>query len=96
MSTKKKPLTYMERITLSDKAKLSEELGYQAEDNKSQLEADLKETSRELIRQRRVLDELKSAATLDSEEILNKQDEIKGIEAGVKALEDLIAELFPV
>lgn len=96
MATKKVVgLTYMERITLSDKAKQSEELGYQAEDNKSQLEADLKETSRELIRQKRVLDELKSAATLDSGAILAKVDEIKGLEAGVTALTELIAELFP-
>jgi hypothetical protein len=58
------------------------------------LEADLKATKRSLTTAERELEELKSERLLDSGKILKKQDEIRGIKAGLDALEELIKEMF--
>jgi hypothetical protein len=88
------PMKYLDRIRKSPEDQLSEEQEYQAEDNKSQLEADLKATSRDLVAKRRKLDSLKSAAVLSTHDIFMCEDAIEGLEKGVEKLNALIAELF--
>lgn len=87
-------MKYIDRIKKSQEEQLTEAQEYLAEDNKDQLEADLKATSRALKEEKRTLEDLKSAAQLDSGKILNSQDKIEGLEKGVKALQKLIKELF--
>ena len=87
-------MKYIDRIKKSQEEQLTEAQEYLAEDNKDQLEADLKATSRALKEEKRTLEDLKSAAQLDSGKILNSQDKIEGLQKGVKALDKLIKELF--
>lgn len=72
----------------------AEQLQYDVEDNKSQLEADLKVTQRQLAAERRTLEQLKSAKVLSSKKLIDQLDLIEGLEKGVESLEALIEELF--
>ena len=87
-------MKYIDRIKKSAEDQLTEAQEYLAEDNKDQLEADLKATSRALKEEKRTLEVLKSEAQLDSGKILDSQDKIEGLTKGEKALKKLIAELF--
>ena len=71
-----------------------EKLSFDIEDNKLQLEADLRETERSLTLERRTLQALKSKEVLSTGEILKQQDLIRGLEEGVEAVKALIKELF--
>lgn len=89
-----KAMKYLDRIRKGSEEILSEQQQYQAEDNKLQLEADLRETQRLLKSEQRRLEELKSQPQLSGGNIIECQDMIAGLTAGVKALGDLIHELF--
>lgn len=67
---------------------------WDAEENKANLEADLRETRKTIRSCKKDLVLLKSAVNLSSRDILDCMDNIKQYEAGAKALEELIAELF--
>lgn len=87
-------MKYLDRIKKSAADQLTEQQEWQAEDNKEQLEADLKATSRKLTLEKRRLEELKSAVKLDSTKIGECEDSIEGLTKGVKSLKALIKELF--
>lgn len=87
-------MKYLDRLKKSPEDKLTEQQEWLAEDNKLQLEADLKATSRELKLEKRRLEGLKSQEKLDSGKILQSLDNIEGLEKGEKALTKLIKELF--
>ena len=71
-----------------------QQLQYDVEDNKAQLEADLKATQRALTTAKRQLVDEKSRATLDSGSIIELHNQIEGLEKGAEAIENLIKELF--
>ena len=71
-----------------------EQLDYEVEDNKLQLEADLRETQRALSLAKQNLLALKSQKMLSSVAILKEMDNIRGYEEGIKSLEELVKELF--
>tara|TARA_R110002051_G_C8361168_1_gene441901 strand:+ start:54 stop:320 length:267 start_codon:yes stop_codon:yes gene_type:complete len=87
-------MKYQDLITKSQEEVSAEQLTYQVEDNKEQLEGDLKVTSRALTQDKRVLVELKSAKELDSTRILKQIDLITGRQLAIKNLKALIKELF--
>lgn len=95
MANKKQPSTkYIALRQKSDSQLEMEQLQYDVEDNKSQLEVDLRETQRSLVAEKRKLEQLKSAKVLSSTAILNQMVLIEELEKGVKSLEALIEELF--
>ena len=87
----------MKRKTLlnrTDKDRQKEDVSFQLQEDEQQLAADLLETNRQLRQAKRELVELKSAEKLSPSSVIAKQDEVAGLEAGVKALEELKKELF--
>ena len=91
---KQQALTYLQRRQKTEDQISQQQLQYEVEDNKLQLEADLRETQRELTQAKRDLDTLKSAKALSSEQIIKQADLISGLEKGEAFLQDLIEELF--
>lgn len=71
-----------------------EQLQYDEEDNKLQLETDLTATKRSLKLEEQKLLALKSAKALSSQQIINQLDLIEGLKKGITTLESLIKELF--
>ena len=71
-----------------------EELLYDVEDNKSQMQLDLRATNRAITQAKRELLKMKTLKVLDSNKIVSKMDEIANLEAGEKTLKELISELF--
>ena len=71
-----------------------EQLYYDEEDNKLQLETDLTATKRALKSEKQKLEQLKSEKQLSSQAIIDQLDLIEGLEKGIVVLENLITELF--
>ena len=88
-------LTRKQLLQRSESTIEAEKLVYQLEDDKLQLEADLRETNRALTSKNRELLQLKSAPKLSPTSIVEVTGEIESLEKGIQILEDLIAELFP-
>ena len=87
-------MKYIERRKQSKDQIEEQQLQYDLEDNKAQLEADLTATSRARTATRRELEDAKSKAVLDSSTIISLLNDIEGLEKGKKTLETLIEELF--
>ena len=93
--SKQTQITKYQQLRQKSQEEISQEqLSHEVEDNKLQLEADLRATQRQLTLEQRELESLKSAPRLDSEKILKRQDKIRGLQEGVKSLVALIEELF--
>ena len=85
---------YKTRISKSQSDKEKEELQYAVEDAQDQLQSDLKATKRAFTEAKRKLDLLYGAFPLDSQAILEAEDDVEGLEKGVERLTALEAKLF--
>ena len=90
-----KEMSYRQLRDKTKEEKGQEYLDYAVEDNKLQLEADLRETRRSIAKSERKLVELKSAHKLNSRDILKEKDHLESLKMGQAGLSDLIKELFP-
>ena len=86
-------MKYKKRIRLTENQKDEEQLVYQ-EDNREQLEADLKATLRALKSDERELNELKSAEILDSAAMIEVDSRIEGRKLAAEKIKSFIEELF--
>ena len=82
-------LKYKDRRSKSDKDIHEEEQQYLVEDAKDQLQLDVKETGRELTRARRNLTDQYGANPLNSQNILEAEDDVEALTLGVKRLKGL-------
>lgn len=84
----------LDLLKQDNQSKEAQQLEFQVKKDKLQLEADLLETKLQLESKKQQLLQLKSAAVLSPASIINCQNELISLAAGVKALENLDRELF--
>lgn len=87
-------MKYKNLIKRSQEQLTKEQLAYQAEDAEAQLREDLRLTQRAIKVAERELSQLKCAARLSSQALLDKMTEIEAYQEGVAKLEKLLEELF--
>ncbi len=87
-------MKYKELMMKSQEQLEVEALNYMVEDNKLQLELDLKATSRSLTEGQRNLVALKSKEILDTKAILDQIEDIEAMERAIEVIKALIKELF--
>lgn len=85
---------YKTRRSRSAEEKKAEEFNDQMQDDRAQLEADIRATER-LVRQSKVeLDAALSGSPWNSNAILSSEDKLESYEKGLKRLKDLLASEF--
>ena len=89
------PLTYLQRRQQSSAEKSLEEVQFQSEETRLQLQADRLESQKQLSSKRRTLNELKGAFPLNAGLIIKTQQEVVALEKGLVELDVLENELFP-
>ena len=87
-------LKYKDRLLQSDQEKAQEDVEYQVEQAKLQLDADLLATKRSLAESEKDLVTLKSTFPLNAASIVDQQGDVAELKAGLAALEALKKELF--
>lgn len=93
-TTKMKTMTRSERLQQNPEDKQQAAVLHQIQRDKLQAQADLLETQGQLSITKQQLENLKSASVLSLFDVIEKMNEIAGLEAGEKAIKELIAELF--
>lgn len=94
MSKAPTALKYANLLQQSQQEKDNQELEFQVEAAKQQLEADILATKRELAIENKKLLEAKSSRTFNSQKIIDVQIKIEGLQDGLARLNNLLAELF--
>ena len=89
-----KSLKYQERLLQSDQEKVQEDVQFQVEQAKLQLDADLLATKQSLADYEKELTGSLSVFPLDAKRIIGLKGKIADAKAGVKELEILKKELF--
>ena len=84
----------LQLLTQTSTEKEAQQLSLQVQQDKLQAQADLLETEKQVLLKQQELEDLKSAKTLSLTDIIKVQDELKGYQQGVKAINALIKELF--
>lgn len=87
--------TYKELREKTAEELSQEQLLWDIQDNKLQLEADVRATERQLLTEEVVLTQLKSRNTLSTQDIISQMDVIKGLRDGLGSIKELLEELFP-
>lgn len=87
-------MKYEERIKQTPEQKLVEEDKFFVEDAKAEIQGSIRETSRELSKQKKELNELKSRKPLPLKEVVTKQVQVEELEYGLQTLSNLLGELF--
>ena len=85
-------IDYKNQKLVSSEEKTTAEVQYAVEDTKLQLKSDLLATKKALAEKKAELTQLKQTYPLDVQNILDVQEEIESLKAGVKAIEKLETE----
>ena len=86
-------IDYKNRKPLSSEAKDQKEVEFAVQNTKLQFEADKLATRRAIAECKETLDNLKSDYPINIQAIVTAQEELKNLEAGLKAIETLQEEL---
>ena len=86
-------LDYKNRKPLSSEAQDQKEIEFAVQNTKLQFEADKLATQRAIAEYKEKLDNLKSDYPINIQAIITTQEDLKNLEAGLKAIKDLQKEL---
>ena len=86
-------LDYKNRKPLSSEVQDQKEVEFAVQNTKLQFEADKLATQRAIAEYKEKLDNLKSDYPINIQAIITTQEDLKNLEAGLKAIKDLQKEL---
>lgn len=95
MTKEKMQMSYLERITLNEEEKSSEEKYFQNQKARLQWESDLLSTESQVVKTKRELDTLLRAEDLNSGDIMKASDILDGYKRGLDFLQKMYTVLFP-
>lgn len=87
--------SYRQLLTKSDQERLTDEIDFDVEQKELQLSADISETKKALSAKKKERETYASSKKLDFKQLSIMDDEIKGLEEGVKRLEQYKEDFFP-
>ncbi len=90
-----KQLSYREMLGKSAEQRQQEDINFDVEQKELQLSADISETKKALSNKRNEREKYCSSKELDFKKLSIFDDEIAGLEAGVKRLEEYKGTFFP-
>jgi hypothetical protein len=90
-----KQLSYRHLLCKSNEQKQSEEIDFDVEQKELQLSADISETKKALSAKKKERETYAGSKNLDFKQLSVMDDEIAGLEAGVKRLEQYKEDFFP-
>lgn len=91
MSENKK---YKDLISQNPAEVAAKQVDLLVQESKQNVEGDILATNKEIFKVERELEDLKCQKPLNPRLVVEKQQELKALQNGLKALEDLKAELF--
>lgn len=94
-STQEGQLTYRQLLLQSQQDRDLEDVSYQEESKRRQLEADISETKYSLSNERKARLAMLRNQDIDFQQLAKKEMEIEGLERGVEKLEQYLASYFP-